>query len=127
MSDRVEINIGLPASTPTPATAQKNRIEFTTDDGVHIVAIEKMTVLDEMDLSEALKVEHQSNQVWVTWATMAATIRSINGDVVAMPRSEAEIRAIITRAGDAAMRTLLGLYTARLQAAMNDIKDRAKN
>jgi hypothetical protein len=90
-----------------------------------IVTTDGLTILEEMDLSEALKVNQLSNPVFIEWATHAACVREIDGDPVPFPSSEGQVKAIIRRVGDDLMRFMLLRKSARQQTAVAEI-ERAK-
>ncbi len=125
----VTASAGEPASPkapPAPALP-KGWFEFTTADGKGIVASETLTVLEEMDLSAALEVSHISNPVWMQWATLAGCVRMIDGDKLARPRTEAELKVIISRVGDDGMRQLMARWAIRMTTLAEQIKAQAKN
>lgn len=105
----------------------KGRYEITTEDGKRIVATENLTVLEEMDLSAAINTDHQSNPTWMSWATIAANVRMIDGDVLPMPRAESEVRSIIARVGDDGMRQMQARWAVKIAAARTEMLERAKN
>mgnify|MGYP001604312740 CR=1 FL=1 len=97
-----------------------------TEHRVVLVCSEDLTPEEEMDMSLGIPVERIVNPVWMQWARLAASIKSIDGDPIALPHTEAEVRAIIKRVGPTGMRAVERTWSMQYAAAIQEVKRLAK-
>lgn len=122
-----QVSIGQTSAAPA-ATGPKlpaGWFEFTVGDKT-IVASDRLTTLENVDLIKALGQNLPNDWEAREIYRRAANIRSINGDPVAPPRAESEIRAIIARVGDDVMDMLAMRSMITATQAREELKAAAK-
>jgi hypothetical protein len=71
-------------------------VHYVTDDQGRRIGVKIINALESMRLSRAAGKDSQ-NTTWMMYATVAASVVSIDGEEVPSPRSISEIEAIIQR------------------------------
>jgi hypothetical protein len=92
---------GLAPPTPTKsivASASKIRT-FTAKDG-RLVVTRWLSPLDRMKLFRALGSDLSSNQAYLSYAMICASVASIDGDACPIPANIREVEAFVQRLGD---------------------------
>ena len=78
------------------------------------IALRKLNALDRMRLSELVGGENAKNEAYMTYATLAYHVASIDGDAVPKPATKAQLEALVQRLDEdglaAAVKALPGLY-----------------
>jgi len=107
--------------------------KLITLNGKRVKATQKVTMTDELSVREEcicagiISREDAHNVVWVETVDAMCRIRSIDGDPVKMPTTEREVWALVQRLTDIGVQELRLMKMMRMQAAMDEIKARAKN
>lgn len=90
-------------SAPSPVwnalDPAKNGWEIVTDQSGRQLAVKELSALDQLDLTEACDVKADTNRYYFM-AVLAATVRAINGDALAFPRTNQQLRSHIAQVGN---------------------------
>lgn len=112
--------------TSVPSTIKINGVErdafTTTVGGKVIVHTAKLSVLEQRKLSRAVEAADEGKMAFI-WDSVAATVRTINGDAIGFPATDGQIEAILIRLGDDAAEKLFQDYTAGFAKRMTDAKN----
>lgn len=116
--------------TPTQqAVRQANALNYVTDETGRTIGWAKLDALADFDLCE-IAAGNAGNQQWMMRATLAYSVREIDGDAVPRPNNKQQLRALVARLGDAGMvavgQSVFGSGDPA-EADMPDETERAKN
>jgi hypothetical protein len=88
-----------PAHSPSQVAVAVEPVEVTDARGRRI-KIRKIGPLDRLRLFKAIGPVGSAIPQYVGYATLAASVISIDGSIETLPRSEAQIEAMVERLGD---------------------------
>jgi hypothetical protein len=91
--------------------------KIVTDSKGRKLAVEKLDLVREMDLAEAAGDAGDVRRWWV-YATICATVRSIDGVPVMMPKDKEGIKNLVRQVGEAGV-------AAALEALGDEVPDAA--
>lgn len=87
-----------------------------------IVHTADLGVIEQMDMSIAVPAAAEGKAASM-WCYCACTVRMINGEAIGFPANYGQIKAIIQRAGDAAMNYLMVRYGEKMQGLVEEAKN----
>lgn len=119
-----------PRAVETPSQSvvrAANALTYVTDEQGRQIGWRKLSALDDFDLCE-IAGGNASNREWMMRASLAFSVREINGEQIARPATKAQLRALVARLDDAGMVAVgQSVYGPIEDAAADEDLDRAKN
>lgn len=101
-------------------------LKYVVDATGRKIGWRKLQALEAMDLSE-IAAQNSTNTGWMIYATLAYSVREIDGQKLALPKTKSALRARIQQLGDDGLDALTKAMSPDEDGVGEDEIDKAKN
>lgn len=110
-----------PAAQPAPQSMPVQRpaqpgLNYTQDSQGRTIGWKRMSALDDFELIELAGSANADNPAWLAVASLAFSVREIDGEPVSRPASKAALKAMIGRLDTAGLQAVADVLSADAEA-----------